>query len=75
MTAPVVVLFPGASLMDISEVHGGLAVRCPGCDATEMWRIKAGSVRDEVFRHEDACPVHARIEAAIQSYERETVRH
>ena len=76
MTDPVAVLFPGASLMEITDVAGGLQVRCPGCGVTERYRVKvATGVRREDFTHEDKCPVHARIEATIRCYERETVRH
>lgn len=74
MTVPTVLVFPGASLMDISAGPEGIAVRCPGCEARELWRPEAGAFRVEAFHHEDGCPVHARILVAIRQYARQAVR-
>ena len=75
MTTPIMVM-PGASLMEITTVPGGLNVRCPGCGESLY-------VRDERARcggtmslaHEDDCPVYARINDAIERYERNLVRY
>ena len=67
MTAPVLVVFPGASLMDIREVPGGLEVRCPGCGATQHYQVGPG--QHETFVHEDGCYVHARIQKTILRYQ------
>jgi predicted RNA-binding Zn-ribbon protein involved in translation (DUF1610 family) len=56
----VVVLFPGASLMEITPLDDGLRVRCPGCGNEQVYR--GDRVRD--FGHEDGCPVYARIQQA-----------
>jgi hypothetical protein len=57
-----ILLFPGASLMQLTPVAGGLRVRCPGCGHTEIVRDNQRAVD---FRHRDGrCPVLRRLEAA-----------
>lgn len=60
-----IVIFPGASLLDIRPLTDGMAlVRCPGCGATMV--LAAGSDAHGEFVHEDdECPVLVRIEAAL----------
>jgi hypothetical protein len=72
---PIVVVFPGASLMAIRPVPGGIEVRCPGCDGVQRFPAHAGRVGEAAFLHEDHCPVQARIRAAIDQYEQQHVRH
>lgn len=75
MNTPVFVVFPGASLMDVTPVAGGLRVECPGCGAMQVFTPpRNGEHQHWAFTHEDECPVHARIEAAIARYERRVVR-
>lgn len=67
------IFMPGASLMKVTPVDGGLEIRCPGCRAVQI--IADGTVGDVGFRHADnGCPVLRRIEAAMREYERTTVR-
>ena len=70
MTTPVLVVFPGASLMDIRPVAGGVEVHCPGCDTTQLFRgDEPGTMRQDAFEHAGDCPVHMYImyiEAAIR---------
>jgi hypothetical protein len=65
-TVPVtIVIFPGASLMEIRSLAVGITlVRCPGCDAT---LLVAQTVPSHLaFVHEDPdCPILARIKAAL----------
>ncbi len=68
MTTPVLVVFPGASLMDIREVPGGFEVRCPGCGATQHYQV-GPTVQHGTFVHEDGCYVHARIQKANLRYQ------
>ena len=75
MTTPIHVFFPGASLMDIRRVAGGVEVHCPGCDTTQLFQglDEPGTMRQDAFGHAGDCPVHMYImyiEAAIQQYER-----
>ena len=71
MTTPVFVFFPGASLMDIRRVAGGVEVHCPVCDTTQLFQgDEPGTMRQDAFGHAGDCPLHAYIEAAIQQYER-----
>lgn len=55
---------PGASLMDIRQLTDNLTlVHCPGCGACHLLTPRPADV---TFVHEgDACPVLARIEAAL----------
>lgn len=63
-------ILPGASLMEIAPLDDGVRVRCPGCGNEQNYRGKG--YRE--FRHGDRCPVHARIEQAIEVYERDEVK-
>lgn len=75
MSAPVLLVFPGASLMDIEPVAGGVRVRCPGCDAEQVFATPgSGQQRCATFEHEADCPVHARIRAAVEQDQRAVVR-
>jgi hypothetical protein len=65
MNATQVIVFPGASLMDITCDDGGLRVSCPGCHAEQHFHLAAGAL--QAFVHEDACPVHERIERATRA--------
>lgn len=58
----IVVFFPGASLMEIATVDGGLHVRCPGCGNEQIYRGE----RAADFEHDDGCPVHAQIQQALR---------
>ena len=64
----------GANLMEITAVPGGVQVRCPGCGQTDRYTVDAGVLHQAAFVHEDACPVHAQIQAAIHRFEAEVVR-
>lgn len=67
--APLTVLiFPGASLMDIRPLAAGLVViRCPACGASAVFAANAtGMMVPATFVHEDDdCPIFLRIEAAL----------
>ena len=65
-----VVLFPGASLMEITSLEDGVRVRCPGCDKEQDYHDDMSGD----FVHEDRCPVHARIKEAVRLYTREANR-
>jgi hypothetical protein len=65
------VSIPGASLLELEPVEGGLRVRCPGCGCVQVLGEQAEGVVE--FIHEDECPVHARIAAEIAKYERAVV--
>ena len=66
MTTAIMVMMPGASLMEITTVPGGLNVRCPGCGESlvicDSEVEKGGNMS---LAHEDDCPVYARINDAI----------
>ena len=62
------ILFPGASLMEIRSLAVGVtSVRCPGCGAIMVLTSKrARSPSHLAFIHEDPdCPILARIEATL----------
>ena len=71
MTRPILLVFPGASLMDIHVVPEGVRVACPGCGVVQVFTA-VGVTGSAAFVHEDDCPVHARIREAIRRYERAT---
>ncbi len=62
MSDPIVVVMPGASLMDITPKPWGVEVRCPGCGNVQYFNVTSGSV---AFIHEDDCEVHAQIRSAL----------
>jgi hypothetical protein len=68
---PRVLLFPGATLMELTPTAGGLRVRCPGCRAT---RVVHDDETDVTFKHEEHCPVYHRIEAATRRYAQKVKR-
>lgn len=53
----VVIVFPGASLMDITPDGGGLRVRCPGCGREQVY--DGGDAAE--FVHESGCDVERRV--------------
>jgi ssDNA-binding Zn-finger/Zn-ribbon topoisomerase 1 len=60
---PVLVLFPGASLMNIQLDGDILVIACPGCHETlRVRQSRAGHVN---FVHEDGCPIHERIQVLL----------
>jgi predicted RNA-binding Zn-ribbon protein involved in translation (DUF1610 family) len=63
-------ILPGASLMELTPLDGGVRVRCPGCGNEQEYRGKG----HREFTHRDLCPIHARIEQAIHVYERDEVK-
>lgn len=67
MSAPRVLVMPGASLMQIMPVAGGLRVHCPGCNAEQVFAA-ATAETTAAFVHADGCPVHRRIEDALSRY-------
>ena len=76
MTAPTLLVMPGASLMEITTVTGGFNVRCPGCG--ESLHVRHGEARSGGslgLAHEDDCPVYAQIQDAIERYEHNVVRY
>lgn len=76
MSRPTVLLFPGASLMEITPLSSGVQVRCPGCGAVQRFLLsEMGTAGHVAFTHEDGCAVHSRIQAAIQQYERGVVNY
>ena len=64
-----VVVFPGASLMEIQPVSKGLTrVRCPGCGASQLYTPGPPGVANVAFVHEDdQCPVFLRIKSLLAS--------
>jgi hypothetical protein len=73
MSPPRVVVMPGASLLTLTPVPGGLRVECPGCHAVQMFADDAAGTIG--FVHADTgCPVHRQIAAALREYERTEVR-
>jgi predicted RNA-binding Zn-ribbon protein involved in translation (DUF1610 family) len=60
-------IFPGASLMEITPLDDGVHVRCPGCGAVRIYR---DADHRGAFLHEDGCPIFARIQRATEQYER-----
>ena len=63
-----VVIFPGASLMDIRLVSDGIAlVRCPACGGSQVFATgPTATIVPAVFLHErDDCPLLLRIESAL----------
>jgi hypothetical protein len=72
MTTPRLLVFPGASLMDITVHDDELVITCPGCHALlTVGPAVTGAIE---FPHEDNCPVYARIRSALRDYERDVVR-
>lgn len=61
----IVLMIPGAALLDIQPVTGGVRVRCPGCEALHTYAVRAGERRSTAFQHEAGCPLYARMEDAI----------
>jgi hypothetical protein len=61
---------PGATLMQITRIDGGVRVGCPGCGATQEFQIVLdGGHRSATFAHErESCPVLQRIEEALRRY-------
>ena len=71
-----IVMMPGASLMEITAVPGGLNVRCPGCgESLHVRDEQARSGGNLNLAHEDDCPVYRKIQDAIERYEHNVVRH
>ena len=68
-----VVLMPGASLMEMTPVTGGLQVRCPACGQVQVFADDGEGLTS--FVHGDGCSVHRQIVDALRQYERLTVRH
>lgn len=64
---PVVLVFPGLSLMDIEVVAGGqVIVRCPGCGASQLFALQADEEPLPPFQHQSTgCRIRQRIEAAL----------
>ena len=66
---PTVVIFPGASLMEIQQLAADTQlVRCPGCGATMVMIVRPGAYEEFVHADEE-CPVLVRIEAALARLE------
>ena len=65
---PVVIAFPGASVMDITFVTARqFIVRCPGCGASQLFSLPPNGSTLPPFLHKStACPIRQRIEAAQQ---------
>lgn len=63
------IILPGASLMEITPLDDGVRVRCPGCGHEQQYRGKG----HREFQHGKRCPVYARIEQAMNVYERDEV--
>ena len=74
MSAPVVLLFPGASLMDITTTSTGVRVRCPGCKQVQNMTAIDGAIQTAAFVHDDDCQIYKRIQTATRAYERQFVR-
>ena len=71
-----IMLMPGASLMELTTVPGGLNVRCPGCgESLYVSDEQARSGGNLSLAHEDDCSVYARINDAIERYDRNVVRY
>jgi hypothetical protein len=64
---PVVVEFPGSSLMDITVVAAEqFVVRCPGCRASQLFSLPAsGLIRPRFLHKSIECPIRRRIETAL----------
>lgn len=67
----VMLVLPGASLMEITPLADGVRVRCPGCGNEEEYR----GTGDRRFMHEADCSVHQQIARAMRLYVRDVVRH
>jgi hypothetical protein len=60
-------VFPGASLMEITPLDdGGLLVRCPGCGHEQVFR----GTGERGFTHGERCPVFAKIDRAMHEVQR-----
>jgi predicted RNA-binding Zn-ribbon protein involved in translation (DUF1610 family) len=66
VSGPVVFVLPGASLMRLSLLDGGLVrVACPGCGAVQTYRPRAGRADHRPFIHAFSnCPTLAQIDRA-----------
>lgn len=63
-----IVVFPGASLMEIRSIGDGATwFRCPGCGATMIFTATSIAVgANRAFVHDnDDCPIFVRIERAL----------
>lgn len=63
-------VLPGASLMEVTQLADGVRVRCPGCGNEQEYCGKG----HREFTHGYKCSVYARIERAIHLYERDEVK-
>jgi hypothetical protein len=63
---PLVLVFPGASLMEITATSTGVLVRCPGCEQVQHMMATAGAIQTAAFLHKEVCPVQRRIQTAIR---------
>ena len=76
MSRTIMLVMPGAALMEITKIPAGVRVRCPGCGEVLIIRDSdAERGGDLSLAHEDDCPIHARINDVIEAYERNTVRY
>ena len=73
-STPLIVLMPGAHLMHFEAESDGLRVTCPGCRYSQVFRPAPGRYDYSALEHENGCPVHARIKAAVTDYEGCVVR-
>ncbi len=66
LTSPAALVLPGASLMELTPVAGGVRVYCSGCCAECI--VPFGS-DPAVFVHADTCcPIHRVIERAFEEF-------
>lgn len=72
MSQPRVIVMPGASLLELTPVAGGVHIHCPGCHTVQVFADDAAGTTG--FVHGDGCPVHRQIADALRIYERDTVR-
>lgn len=67
---PPPLLVPGASLLEVTPVAGGLRVRCPGC-CTE-YLVPPGSEMPTFVHADNGCPVLRTIADALARFEHTT---
>jgi hypothetical protein len=68
-TRPIVVEFPGASLMSIEVLAAEqFIVRCPGCRASQLFALPRNGSTLPAFLHTSVeCPIHRRIETLTRA--------
>lgn len=64
---PLILVLPGASLMEVTDDGDSVRVHCPGCGGEITYHdadIQPGGRTDRNILHENDCPVLKKIRAA-----------